>query len=80
MILLTLIAAIVARVATNFANWKIALGLTLLVLVMLNSFDRPNYNAHLVFGVVLSPIIYGVNHLLLIVIGWVKVRVVRLSQ
>ena len=80
MILLTLIAAIVARVATNFANWKIALALTLFVLFMLNTFDRPNYNAHLVLGVLLSPVIYAVNHLLLIVIGWIKTVFVRLTQ
>ena len=72
MLLLTVIAAIIARFATNFANWKIAIALTLFVLVLLNTFDSDNNNMHLFFGLLFSPVIYAINHLFLVLLNWTK--------
>lgn len=79
MLLILLILAIIARFATNYSNWKIALGLTAVVFLFAQMADRPNYNAHIFFAILFSPAIYGICHLVVAMLGWLKSKVMRPS-
>lgn len=72
MLLIITVGAIIARFATNFANWKIAVALTFVFLLIAHLADNPPSDANLIVAVIVSPAAYGIIHVFLIPLGWIK--------
>jgi hypothetical protein len=77
MLLILMILAVMSRFATNFSNWKIALALTFVFLLFAHWADNPPSNANLIVAILVSPAAYGVIHLFLIPLGWLKSKIMR---
>lgn len=79
MLSILIVLAVIARFVTDYSNWKIALGLTAVVFVFANMADSPSTDMHLFFAILFSPAIYGICHLFVAILGWVKSKTVKPS-
>lgn len=77
MVLIFIVLAIIARFFTNFSNWMIALALTALFLLIAHLADNPPSSANLIFAIIASPAAYGIIHLFLLPLGWIKSKFKR---
>ncbi len=77
MVLIILLGAIIGRFATNYSNWKIALALTFVFLLIAHLADNPPSSANLIVAIIVSPAAYGIIHLFLIPLSWIKSKFKR---
>lgn len=77
MLLILIILAVIARFFTNFSNWRIAIALTCVFLLFAHLADNPASSANLVVAIIVSPVAYGIIHLFLIPLAWIKSKFKR---